>query len=134
MQPLKSDDSDIQMNLALTIGQVSEHTKQIFVEHNYALNLKIKGEEEFKCLVCGYTTDTRSRFRRHKLEHCDTKPKRSKACPICGKVYTHNGLRDHLRNYTVPNRAFRGVHKNFTAQHHINLLVQLPKKQCTISN
>lgn len=125
----ESNDSDMQMK------QISEHTKEIFIEHNYALNMKIKGEDEFECSVCGYITDIRTRFRRHKAEHCDKKPNLSEACPICDKVYTHNGLRDHLRNYTVQNRAFRGVHKKFTVKYHKNLLAQISRtKRSTLSN
>lgn len=102
--------------------------KIIQVEHNYALNMKLKAKREYNCSVCGYVTSVFCRFTRHRAENCDIQPYKSEPCPICGKVFTHNGLRDHLRNYTAPNRAFRGEHKNYSTEHHSKLLQKISKK------
>lgn len=95
------------------------------LDHNYALNMKVKKEDEFKCSTCGKVFLIKSRLSRHQQENCNVEPKKSESCPICGKSYTYNGLRDHFRNFTEPNRAFRGKHKFFSTDHHLNLLKKL---------
>lgn len=102
---------------------------RIRLEHNYALELKLKTKtDEHKCVDCGYSTIVKSRLLRHRMEHCKPKTIKSKKCSICGKFFTHNGLRDHYRNFINPNRTFRGEHKRYTAEDHSILLKRLTKK------
>lgn len=105
-----------------------ELLKSILLDHCYALNMKFKTDNEFKCGCCGKVFAMKSRLKRHRSENCGTKPNKQESCRICGKFYTHNGLRDHLRNYTAENRTFRGKHKKFSTKYHFDLLKQLKKK------
>lgn len=107
----------------------SEHTTtQIQLEHSYAMNMRLKVKDVFKCPVCDYDTSIRSRFMRHRSENCNVEPKKTIPCPICRKMYTHNTLRDHLRNYTAANRVFRGEHRKYSPHYHSELLTKISKK------
>lgn len=99
--------------------------KIISIDHCYALNMKIKSEDDFECHTCKKVFASKSRLLRHINEHCSTKPAKNYSCVICEKTFTYNGLRDHYRNYTVQGRKFRGKHNNFNVDHHLDLVKKL---------
>lgn len=111
-------------------GSVNEsgeqHVAKTINDHNYAINMRIK-PVELKCPNCDYTCDRRHRLATHCAEHCISKPKKESLCLICGKRFTHNGLRAHLRNFMNSDRASRGIHSRFSIEHHVNLLKAIVK-------
>lgn len=111
--------------------KMADDRMRILEEHNYALNLKFK-PGLYRCECNKYSTDVRQHFYTHRTEHCkknEHKQKRNESCMICEKMFTRNGLRDHYRNYTDPNRIPRGIHAKYSIQHHLNLLKKMSKKR-----
>lgn len=81
-------------------------------------------KKQFCCSNCGYFSKRKHTVMVHIKQHCVSNKTskeaiKLKSCRICGKKFTHDGLRSHLRGYIKnPNRKIRGVHKNFDVNHH----------------
>lgn len=67
---------------------------------------------------CGYCTNFKNRMNVHVSQHCAVEVKKDKRCQICNKMFTHNSLRSHYRNFMNDKRQHRGLHAKYSSEYH----------------
>lgn len=87
----------------------------------------------FKCAKCSYVAKRKYTLKIHQQFHCPgiVSIEKDAKCRICGKSYTHNGLRSHLLGIAKAKntgRKPRGRHAEITAQKHFDYLNKLNLK------
>lgn len=119
----------------------TEITKTAFdrsiLEHNYTLTLASAEnitDDPFACPDCGRTLKKKYNLETHRREHCkesiEKKEKKMK-CPVCDLVYTYNGLRSHLNQFTGNKKVkhiARGVHSEVSPEDHKSILDDIKNK------
>lgn len=120
-ETIENNEMDIEQDMP------PEKDFDFLVDHNYCLVSK-RSQDPLGCSDCGYVAKRMSHLKTHKKLHCKFICERKKlalrtsTCPICGKKYTHDGLRSHLRNYLSENRVFRGEHSTYSVDQHQQIL------------
>lgn len=85
---------------------------------------KVLPKKQFRCANCSYIAKRKYTLKVHMKQHCTgiNVPKemiKDKTCRICQKMFTHDGLRSHLRGFIKDtSRKIRGIHKNFDVDYH----------------
>lgn len=89
-----------------------------------ALLRKTLPKNQFHCANCSYVAKRKHTLTIHMKQHCiginvSKETIKNKTCRICQKMFTHDGLRSHLRGF-IKNRSrrIRGIHKNFDVEYH----------------
>lgn len=86
---------------------------------------------------CGYTTSSKNR-RDHLMKHqqmfCSLRKPSVQSdlpCEICGKLYTYEGLKSHIRQFINPNRKNQATnhHASVGTEEHIRILENAKEKE-----
>lgn len=86
----------------------------------------------FPCPNCEYVAKRKYTLKKHQKEHCPAVKKsnayslaKDQKCSMCHKMFSHDGLRSHLRgfiNSSKTNRQPRGEHKKYNVEQHMYYL------------
>lgn len=85
---------------------------------------KVLPKNQFRCANCSYIAKRKYTLMVHMKQHCTgiNVPKeiiKDKICRICKRMFTHDGLRSHLRGFIKDtSRKIRGIHKNIDVDYH----------------
>lgn len=108
--------------------------KQMMNEHNYIQKSSQDPVPEIKtiqCEDCGFVFARHDNLKIHRNEHCPNgrnKVQKDINCFVCGKFFTHNGLRSHLNNFVSGKHVARNGHQKFTPEEHKLMLLSIRKK------
>lgn len=108
--------------------------KQMMNEHNYMQKRSqdpVLEMKKLQCEDCGFIFARHDNLKTHRNEHCRNgrnKVQKDIKCSVCGKFYTHNGLRSHLNNFVSGKHVARNGHQKFSPEEHKLMLLNIRKK------
>lgn len=130
-QNVESDStlSDCQLegmfNSEETVNKIVTFDIQFF--HSYA---KVQDfGQMFHCSNCNFETSKKDNLRKHEEAYCIIVPVKDMECIICGKKFTYDKLRGHLRYFVKSQYGATGEHAKYTPEEHNALLQKLKEKR-----
>lgn len=103
-----------------TFSNESNHSE------NYRSTISISSPSinPLSCPNCSYVAKRKYTLKIHQLQHCKATKNtemKNKTCRMCQKMFTHDGLRSHLRGFigaSKKNRQIKSAHKSFSIEDH----------------
>lgn len=126
-----------QNNLFESTEKSKTDFERSILEHNYTLTLPSAeniADVPFACPDCGRTLKIKYNLETHRREHCKEsieKNDKNMKCPVCDQVYTYNGLRSHLNQFTGNKKGkhiARGEHSKVSPEDHKSILDEIKNK------
>lgn len=120
--------SNIQPGQSANIEESADDVFDIRLIHSYAKPYAAESVRMYKCHSCGYKTPKKDNLVKHMVS-CVSGKILDEKCPVCGKSFTYDGLRGHLRYFAIGKHITKNKHAQYTPQQHKTMLEHLKMKR-----
>lgn len=118
--------SNCQAGQIVNLEDIAADVSDIRLFHSYAKPYSAaatvcKPVQMYECDYCSYKTPKKDNLVKHMIS-CLSLKVLDENCPVCGKSFTYDGLRLHLRYYANGKNIAKNRHAQYTPREHVTML------------